>query len=98
MSLQSFFRKIFLPKNIRVELRFVTWEEAEVLLRDPKGGWTIAKEEDGNEVLGMVYLEKVTPREKSPEEFDCCGGPIKPGYRRCILKIGHGGDHFYEGL
>jgi len=41
-------------KKIRLHLRFVSWPEAETLIAK---GWTIAKEEDENKVIGMVYVE-----------------------------------------
>jgi hypothetical protein len=46
----NFFKK----KPIRKELRFVSYEEADALI---KSGWTIAKEEDNNHKPFFVYLE-----------------------------------------
>lgn len=43
-------------KPRRLELRLVTYSEAEALLRE---GWTIAREEDHNGKIGWVYLEKL---------------------------------------
>lgn len=47
----------------RVELKFVTYKEADKLLKESKGKheeevWVLAKEEDSNKVYGMVYLER----------------------------------------
>lgn len=42
------------PKGKRLYLRFVSYLQAEELMQK---GWTIAKEEDKNRVVGMVYLE-----------------------------------------
>lgn len=41
------------------ELRFLPYSEADALIRSTNGAWTIAKEEDGNPQVGMVYLERV---------------------------------------
>lgn len=41
------------------EVRHVSWEEGDRLLRE---GWRLAKEEDGNRVLGMVYVERTVKR------------------------------------
>lgn len=43
----------------RLDLRFVSYKEAEKLLST---GWTIAKEENTNQVFGMVYLELLETR------------------------------------
>jgi len=40
----------------RIELRYLTWAEADDLIKaDPR--WRIAQEEDDNATIGMVYLE-----------------------------------------
>ena len=43
----------------RLELRFLSYTEADRLIRETKGAWTIAPEEDGNRSVGMVYLERL---------------------------------------
>ncbi|HEY1723993.1 MAG TPA: hypothetical protein VGF89_01115 [Steroidobacteraceae bacterium] len=43
------------------ELVYVTWAQADRMLRDPSGGWSLAPEEDRNRVLGMAYLERRRP-------------------------------------
>jgi hypothetical protein len=40
----------------RLELRFIDYREADYLIK--QGGWILAKEEDTNKQLGMVYLER----------------------------------------
>lgn len=47
----------FKRKARRLELRFVTYAEADVLIKATKGAWTLAPEEDDNTRLGMVWLE-----------------------------------------
>lgn len=47
----------FKRKARRLELRFVTYGEADALIKAAEGAWTIAPEEDDNTCLGMVYLE-----------------------------------------
>ena len=42
----------------RVELQFVSYAEAEILLLQ---GWNIAKEEDNNHIIGIVFLERTEP-------------------------------------
>lgn len=58
----GFFVRLFSKKRARLELRFLTWAEADALIRETNGGWTIAPEEDRNPRLGMVYLELLEPR------------------------------------
>lgn len=43
------------------ELKFLPWAEADALLRREEG-WQIAREEDGNDNLGMVWLERPVVR------------------------------------
>ena len=54
MSLLAFFTR---RRPKRVELRYLTYAEADRLIRETRGAWTIAPEEDTNACLGMVYLE-----------------------------------------
>lgn len=47
----------------RLELIFVTYQEADRLLKANDGKlekdkWVLAKEEDANHVIGMAYLER----------------------------------------
>lgn len=51
------------PKRKRLELRFLPYAEADKLLRE-NSAWTLAKEEDTNRQIGMVYLERL---EEYPE-------------------------------
>lgn len=57
-----FFR--FFPCYRRLDLRFVTYREADDLIRESHGKseslqWIIAsKEEDRNHMIGMVYIER----------------------------------------
>jgi hypothetical protein len=47
------------PRKRRAELRCLTYEAADKLIRETKGAWTIAPEEDKNKVIGIVYLERL---------------------------------------
>lgn len=49
------------PKRKRLEVRFVTWDVADKMIRESNGGWTVAPEEDKNKVFGVVYLERLEP-------------------------------------
>ena len=49
----------FTRKPKRLELRYLSYAEADRLIRETRGAWTIAPEEDRNRVLGMVYLERL---------------------------------------
>lgn len=52
--------KGFCPtKRKRLELRFLSYPEADKLIRETNGAWTIAKEEDKNHCIGWVYLERL---------------------------------------
>jgi hypothetical protein len=55
----NFFKK----KSIRKELRFVSYEEADALI---KKGWTIAKEEDNNHKPFFVYIELLEGAQPPP--------------------------------
>lgn len=46
--------KIFRKNKIRVDFRYVDYTTGDKLIKE---GWTIAKEEDRNHTIGMVYLE-----------------------------------------
>ena len=45
-------------KQKRRELIFLTWRDADHLIRQTNGAWTIAREEDNNTNIGMVWLER----------------------------------------
>lgn len=47
------------PKPKRAELRYLSYLDADKLIRETNGAWTIAKEEDTNRCLGWVYLERL---------------------------------------
>ena len=51
---KSFLSKLFPKSKVRLDLKLVSYTEAEDLL---KKGYTLAKEEDTNHIFGMVYLE-----------------------------------------
>ena len=55
-------------KRQRLELRYLSYAEADRLIRETQGAWTIAPEEDGNRVLGMVYLERLAALDAIGEE------------------------------
>jgi len=42
----------------RLELRYVSYEDANVLMSEDGSDWEIAREEDRNPVIGMVFLER----------------------------------------
>jgi hypothetical protein len=51
------------PAYRRLELKFVTWHEADALIRQnskepPPLRWEIAPEEDHNRRIGFVYIER----------------------------------------
>ena len=48
-------RLFFKSKKVIVDQKFVTYQEADLFLRE---GYVLAKEEDYNKVVGMVYLVK----------------------------------------
>lgn len=53
------------PTYDRLELRCLTYTEADAVLRQPHGRdefWRLAKEEDTNVCFNMVFLEKVKRR------------------------------------
>ena len=62
-ALKSLYYRVF-KRYRRLELRVCTYEEASALLREqgipgnPDEGWRIAREEDRNHVIGVVYLER----------------------------------------
>jgi hypothetical protein len=52
--------KFFPPKRRRLQLVFLPYEKADDLLRLDPEHWQIAtKEEDRNQVIGWVYLERL---------------------------------------
>lgn len=48
-------RDLFGPKGIRLDLRLVTYGDANKMLIE---GWQLAPEEDNNRRIGYVWLEK----------------------------------------
>jgi hypothetical protein len=46
------------PKAKRLDLRFVSWSEADRMIRE-NPSWRVAKEEDRNRLLGWVFIERV---------------------------------------
>jgi hypothetical protein len=60
--IRKLFYKIF-KRYRRLEAKCITWDEADTLLRKNEGKpeseqWVLAKEEDFNRTIGMVYLER----------------------------------------
>lgn len=58
--LKKFYYKFFKRYQV-LETQFVTWERGNLMLEDSKDKpeaqqWVLAKEEDTNRVIGMVYL------------------------------------------
>jgi hypothetical protein len=58
------------PKRKRLELRCVTYLEAEKLFQESPGAWTIAKEEDNNQSYGWVFLERLSNDSFGPEKVE----------------------------
>jgi len=62
-TLKSLYYRIF-KRYRRLELKLCTYAEADAILRkqgipgNPDEGWRIAREEDSNRVIGIVYLER----------------------------------------
>lgn len=61
-ALRRLFYRIF-PRYRRLELRAVSYEVADRLIRESANKakheqWSIAREEDGNRVIGVVWLER----------------------------------------
>jgi hypothetical protein len=52
-------KTLFKKKPKRIELKLLSWSDADNLIRRTNGAWTIAKEEDKNKVIGMVWLERL---------------------------------------
>lgn len=51
------------PKRKRLEIRFMSYGEADKLIRE--GEWTVAwEEEDENKGIGGVWLERLEPEPK----------------------------------
>ena len=58
--LERLAKRIFTIKPKRLELRCMTWAEADKLLMDCTLGWKLAiPEEDNNRAFGVVWLERV---------------------------------------
>lgn len=54
---------IIFPTYKRLELKRLSYRDADILLRanefmSEENKWHIAKEEDTNEIIGIVYLER----------------------------------------
>ena len=49
------------PKKVRVGIKFVPYNIADSLT---KKGWTLAKEEDKNRVIGWVWIELLEEEKK----------------------------------
>ena len=61
-TLRRLFYRVF-KRYRRLEICCVTWHEGDQLIRDSVGKpeseqWQIAREEDTNRVIGVVYLER----------------------------------------
>ena len=54
-------------KRSRVEVRFLPYAEADRLIRETEGMWSIAPEEDLNRAFGMVYVERLAADEEGKE-------------------------------
>ena len=52
------------PKPKRLELRLLSYSDANKLIRETNGAWTIVKEEDGNRIIGRVFLERLETQNK----------------------------------
>jgi hypothetical protein len=53
------------PKRLAV--RVLTYAEADRLIKDTAGAWTIAPEEDQNRCVGVVWLELLEKPVGGPE-------------------------------
>ena len=47
------------PKRKRLELLLCTWPTADRLIRESRGLWRVAEEDDQNTVLGCVWIERL---------------------------------------
>lgn len=62
----NFFTKLWfkiIPTYDRLELKFLNWTDADILLKQNSNKpdeekWHLAKEENTNQIIGMVYLER----------------------------------------
>ena len=52
-------RKLFKKKLKRLELKCLSWRDANDLMIKTNGAWTIAPEEDNNKVFGLVWIERL---------------------------------------
>ena len=57
--LGGWWKRLTRPKPKRLELRILSYGDADKLIRETNGAWTIAKEEDTNRCIGLVYLERL---------------------------------------
>lgn len=53
------------PKRKRLELRLLSYDDADKLLREPGSEWEVAVDENHNGMIGMVYLERLEPLTKN---------------------------------
>jgi len=51
--------KLFKKHPKKRELKFLSWRDADYLMKQNVGVWTIAPEEDNNTVMGMVWIERL---------------------------------------
>jgi hypothetical protein len=54
----NWLRDLFKPKGTRVDLRLLSYQDADRLLLT-EDGWQIAPEEDTNRRIGYVWLERI---------------------------------------
>lgn len=57
--LMRFWHRLFPLPRKRLDARFVSYADGDKLVRE---GWTIAPEEDYNQITGWVHLELLEPR------------------------------------
>lgn len=57
----AFIKSLFTrtPRKQRAELRCLSYADADKLIRETNGAWTIAPEEDKNRIIGIVYIERL---------------------------------------
>lgn len=58
MKLPKWLDKLFNPPK-RIDLRFVDYGEADKIIKSNPDSWRIAREEDHNRILGMVWIERI---------------------------------------
>lgn len=60
--IRRFLNWLFPKKRKRLELRVMSYLDADMLMRDEPGVWLIAEEEDDNKRFGIVYIERLEPK------------------------------------